>query len=104
MVCKPPLERARLVGEALVLALELGVGVVILVALLSPRVQETDFRADLRTLGEQQLNEFQEIIDMENPDLFKWLTGQAPVPDDVGNPLLRTLCEDLRLTMVRALS
>ena len=27
--------------------------------------------------------QFQAIIDMENPDLFRWLTGQAPVPDEV---------------------
>ena len=27
--------------------------------------------------------QFQAIIDMENPDLFKWLTGQTPVPEEV---------------------
>ena len=26
---------------------------------------------------------FQEVIDMENPDLFKWLTGQEPIPAEV---------------------
>ena len=33
---------------------------------------------------------------MENPDLYKMLTGQQAVPDDVANPLLRTLCADLK--------
>merc|ERR1740130_637211 len=47
---------------------------------------------NLATLEEEQLNQFQEVIDMENPDLYVWLTGQQPVPDDVPNPLLRVLC------------
>ena len=34
---------------------------------------------------------------MENPDLYRWLTGQDPVPDTVDNPLLRTLCDDLKV-------
>ena len=39
-----------------------------------------------------QLTQFAEIIEMENPDLYCWLTGQQDVPDDISNPLLRTLC------------
>jgi len=47
-------------------------------------------------LGEAELAQFEELLDMENPDLYKWLTGQSPVPDDVNNALLRVLCEDLK--------
>ena len=40
-------------------------------------------RNNLGTLGEEELLQFQAIIDMENPDLFKWLTGQQALPADV---------------------
>ena len=56
-------------------------------------------RDNLGSMHEKELMQFQEIIDMENPDLFKWLTGQTPVPEDVGNPLLVKLCTDLREAM-----
>ena len=56
----------------------------------------------MQQLQEAELAQFQAVIDMENPDLYKWLTGQADVPDEVENPLLRTLCKDLREQMVRA--
>ena len=36
---------------------------------------------------------------MENPDLFRWLTGQEAPPADLGNPLLTRLCSDLRQDM-----
>ena len=36
---------------------------------------------------------------MENPDLFRWLTGQEDPPADLGNPLLTRLCSDLRQDM-----
>ena len=52
----------------------------------------------LGTLDAEQLHQFQQVIDMENPELFKYLTGQEPVPADINNPLLRTLCKDLRET------
>ena len=52
--------------------------------------------ANLPRLQEAELAQFQQVIDMENPDLYKMFTGQQAVPDDVDNPLLRTLCEDLK--------
>mmetsp|Transcript_14807 Transcript_14807/g.29786 ORF Transcript_14807/g.29786 Transcript_14807/m.29786 type:complete len:148 (-) Transcript_14807:194-637(-) len=51
---------------------------------------------NLAHLDGEKLAQFQEIIDLENPDLFQWLTGQKPVPGEIENPLLRQLCEDLR--------
>ena len=56
-------------------------------------------RDNLPALDGPKLQQFQQIIDMENPDLYKWLTGQADVPSDVDNPLLRQLCNDLRGSM-----
>ena len=50
---------------------------------------------NLGGLDHEQLLQFQQIIDMENPDLFRWLTGQDAVPDDLDNPLLLKLCQDL---------
>lgn len=38
---------------------------------------------NLGRLNDTELTQFQELLDMENPDLFKWLTGQQQVPDDV---------------------
>ena len=54
-------------------------------------------RDNLQGMGPEELQQYQEIIDMENPDLYRWLTGQDPVPDTVDNPLLRTLCDDLKV-------
>ena len=53
-------------------------------------------RDNLGSLEQPELMQFQAIIDMENPDLFKWLTGQQPVPAEVDNPLLVRLCDELR--------
>ena len=65
------------------------------------RACRSQARDNLGALGETELMQFQAIIDMENPDLFKWLTGQTPVPNDVhdANPLLARLCTDLKETM-----
>ncbi len=63
------------------------------------RVQAAD---NLQKLGPDELELFQQVIDMENPDLYRWLTGQEPVPDEIDNHVLRTLCTDLRESMVRA--
>ena len=48
-------------------------------------------RDNLGALGQEELQQFQDIIDMENPDLYKWLTGQTPVPEEVRCRLSR-LC------------
>lgn len=37
-----------------------------------------------RNLGhwdDDKLDLFEEVLELENPDLFKWFTGQAAVPD-----------------------
>lgn len=77
--------------------------------------------ANLAALSEAELKQYQAVIAMENPDLFRWLTGQADPPPEVrgrrrppprdacpspvrdprsprpqvDNDLLRKLCADL---------
>lgn len=38
---------------------------------------------NLHGLEGAHLAQFGEVLELENPDLFKWLTGQAPVPPEV---------------------
>eukprot|EP00658_Telonema_sp_P-2_P050155 TRINITY_DN38200_c0_g1_i2.p1 TRINITY_DN38200_c0_g1~~TRINITY_DN38200_c0_g1_i2.p1 ORF type:complete len:164 (-),score=62.87 TRINITY_DN38200_c0_g1_i2:268-759(-) len=42
---------------------------------------------NLVDMEEFQLRQFEEILDMENPDLFKWLTGQEAVPEEIDSVL-----------------
>ena len=37
---------------------------------------------NLGSLDAPQLAQFSEVLDMENPDLFKMLTGQEAIPDE----------------------
>ena len=32
------------------------------------------------TMGRDRLDAFQQVLEQENPDMFKWITGQAPAP------------------------
>lgn len=41
---------------------------------------------NLHALNDVQLSQFADVLKLENPDLFKWLTGQAPVPPEVCAP------------------
>lgn len=52
----------------------------------------------------EQLQLFQQVIDMENPDLYRYLTGQEEVPASIENEVLRTLCHDLRETAAPKIS
>ena len=41
----------------------------------------------LPSLSDEELAAFAVVLDTENPDLFKWLTGQATVPREMAtNP------------------
>ena len=33
--------------------------------------------------NDQKLDLLEEVLELENPDLFKWFTKQAPVPDEL---------------------
>merc|ERR1712086_1249531 len=56
--------------------------------------------ANLQELDDQGLDQFAEVLAMENPDLYKWLTGQAPVPDEIKNDVLRRMLADLEAERV----
>ncbi|KAK9810807.1 hypothetical protein WJX73_009055 [Symbiochloris irregularis] len=43
------------------------------------------------------LQHFQEVLVQENPDMFKWLTGQAPAPPEMlHNPVFKELQGDVQ--------
>jgi len=39
--------------------------------------------ANLQRLETSELKQYAELLEMENPDLYKWLTGQEAVPEEV---------------------
>jgi antitoxin CptB len=43
--------------------------------------------AEIATLDEQGLAEFERILEVEDKDLVKWITGERPVPTDFDTPL-----------------
>ncbi len=47
----------------------------------------------LKTLGEDELAEFERWLDVPDPDLFAWVTGEVTPPDDIDTPMFRRLCE-----------
>ncbi|KAJ1629916.1 Flavinator of succinate dehydrogenase-domain-containing protein [Pavlovales sp. CCMP2436] len=56
-------------------------------------------KANLHGLDGAQLEQFAAILEKENPDLFKWLTGQAPVPPEDDSEVMRRICADLNTRM-----
>merc|ERR1711966_466595 len=38
-----------------------------------------------------ELRQFEVILDLENPDLFKWITGQVAVPEELDSHLFQEL-------------
>ena len=46
----------------------------------------------LPNLGEKDLEDYATILEEENPDLFKWISGQIPPPDHLKSlPVLQLL-------------
>ncbi|PNH04084.1 Succinate dehydrogenase assembly factor 2, mitochondrial [Tetrabaena socialis] len=44
--------------------------------------------SNIPQMGKDDLFHMSQVLDEENPDLFKWLTGQLPAPDHMtGNPV-----------------
>ena len=54
---------------------------------------------NLHALTAEQLQQFEDVLSQENPELFKWLTGQAPVPPESDNEVIRMICKDLKVRM-----
>ena len=47
---------------------------------------------NIADFNDEQLDLLEEVLDLENPDLFKWFTGQGEVPDEVkANPVMAML-------------
>ena len=44
-------------------------------------------------MGESDLVEFERLMEILDRDLFKWFTGEGPVPEDQDTPLFRAICE-----------
>jgi len=47
----------------------------------------------LPKMSEPELAEFEAIIDYPDISLYRWITGQDPVPPRFDGPLLRALCK-----------
>ena len=47
--------------------------------------------AHLTELGEQDLGEFERWLDLPDPDILAWITGEAPTPAEFDTPLFARL-------------
>jgi len=45
----------------------------------------------LEGMSEQELDEFEELMQVPDPDMYKWLSGSAPIPQDRDTPLVRRI-------------
>jgi len=39
-------------------------------------------RRNAPTMTESQMSGYEEVLDMETPDLFTWISGQKPIPQE----------------------
>jgi antitoxin CptB len=44
-------------------------------------------------LTDAELDQFERLLEVPDPDLLAWVTGEGTVPADYDTPLLRRLCE-----------
>ena len=50
----------------------------------------------LATLGAKDIEDYALILEEENPDMFKWLSGQIPVPENLTNlPVMKLLLQHI---------
>ncbi len=47
--------------------------------------------AEIGRLSEQDLDAFEALMQVPDPDLFEWITRRRPVPDNYDNALVRRL-------------
>ena len=47
--------------------------------------------ARIAELGEQELDDYERLIGYPDPDLYLWVTGQAPVPAECDGPVIAIL-------------
>eukprot|EP00009_Paramoeba_aestuarina_P001423 CAMPEP_0201511796 /NCGR_PEP_ID=MMETSP0161_2-20130828/4196_1 /ASSEMBLY_ACC=CAM_ASM_000251 /TAXON_ID=180227 /ORGANISM="Neoparamoeba aestuarina, Strain SoJaBio B1-5/56/2" /LENGTH=54 /DNA_ID=CAMNT_0047907417 /DNA_START=241 /DNA_END=405 /DNA_ORIENTATION=+ len=39
-------------------------------------------------MTDEELDNFEELLSEQDPELFKWISGKLPIPEDKTNPLL----------------
>lgn len=49
--------------------------------------------ACLGALSEADLDAYERLIEVPDPELFAWVAGYAPAPADFDTPLFRRLCD-----------
>lgn len=47
--------------------------------------------AEIGTLSEAELDEFERLIEVPDRDLFRWITGEDPTPENYDTPVFRRL-------------
>jgi antitoxin CptB len=47
--------------------------------------------AHVAGFSEHELADFERILEIPDPDIFAWVTGAVPVPEDAASPTLRRL-------------
>ena len=45
----------------------------------------------LRAFTPEQLGQFERILDIEDPHLYAWLSGAAPVPEEENSPVMKLI-------------
>lgn len=48
--------------------------------------------AHIATMGADDLDTFESLLEVLDRDLFKWFTGEGPVPAEQDTPLFRAIC------------
>lgn len=49
--------------------------------------------AHVDSMAPEDLDSFEALLEILDRDLFKWFTGEGPVPADQDTPLFRAICE-----------
>ena len=49
--------------------------------------------ARLAVLGDAQLDDYEALLSVSDPDLYNWISGLEPVPDDRTSPVLKLIIE-----------
>ena len=57
--------------------------------------------ANLPGLGEAELAEFERWLDLPDPDILAWITGEAPTPAEFDTPLFARLRAAPREALLR---
>jgi antitoxin CptB len=47
--------------------------------------------ANLPEMSEAELDEFERMLDVPDPDILAWITGEAPTPSEFDTPLFARL-------------